>query len=105
MKHASAKLVTQSQIAWTEEPLNILGIYVSDKEDVVMEKNFTPLLEKSKSILKSWENRDLSLFGKILVINTLVACQFVYKMSVLPNMSDEFIQKMNNIFIDYLWKG
>ena len=40
-----------------------------------------------KAALNAWQNRGLTLFGKILVVNTLTASLFVYKTTVLGYIS------------------
>ena len=53
----------------------------------------------------AWQNRGLSLMGRIQVINTLIASLFVYKMMVLPNIPQGTIRKLENMFREYLWDG
>ena len=105
LKKGDACLISQRQIAWTEEPLNIFGVMVTDDDDVNCKLNYEPLLEKTQKILNSWKHRDLSLLGKVLVVNTLVASQFVYKMTVLPRIPENIVKRVENIIIKYLWNG
>ena len=49
--------------------------------------------------------RDLSLMGKIQVINALVGSLFMYKMTVLPNVPDKVIQRVESIIKDFIWNG
>ena len=58
-----------------------------------------------KSILTSWKRRNLSLLAKILVINSLIASLFIYKMSVLPKIPTKIINEFNKIIQDFLWNG
>ena len=37
------------------------------------------------------------------IINTLVGSQFVYKMSVLPNVPPSFLKKMEQKMVDFIW--
>ena len=60
---------------------------------------------KIQNVLKDWANRSLSLFGKITMINSLIASLLVYKMQVLPNMPDSYIRKIEHLIIDFLWNG
>ena len=98
-----AKCYTKNNIRWSDEHINVLGVCVSHENQ--MERNYEPLLEKSKSVLNTWTNRGLSLFGKITVINTLVASLFVYKMTVLPQIPKKIIKSFESIITTYLWKG
>ena len=104
-KRSNATLITQRQIAWTEEPLNILGILVGNDDEKDIENNYIPLITKIEKIITCWETRDLSLLGKILVINTLVALQFVYKMTVLPTIPEHVVSRIEQLIVKYLWNG
>ena len=70
-----------------------------------MNKNYTGLVKKSSEVLKSWQNRGLSLIGKVQVVNTLVASLFVHKMMVLPTIPDNIVKSIENLIRDYIWKG
>lgn len=70
-----------------------------------MQSNFAGLLDKCKTILNSWQNRQLSLSGKVIVINSLIASLFVYKFSVLPNVPFSFITEFEDIISKFLGNG
>ena len=103
LRHSDACLYNMSQYVWSNQDINVLGVTISHHD--IVNKNYQPLLEKSKKILDSWKNRGLSLIGKIQVVNTLIASLFVYKMMVLPTIPKKFIQTMDNIIREYLWGG
>ena len=63
------------------------------------------MLVKAKQTLNSWQNRGLSLFGKVQVVNTLIASLFVSKMMVLPIIPDKIVKAMDNLIRDYIWGG
>ena len=104
LKDGSAKFYTEKQITWTNQPVNILGITVHHSGNV-MELNYGPIIKKAEGILNAWKKRSLSLEGKIMVINTLVASLFVYPMMVLPTITMTYIRKMESMIRDYLWDG
>ena len=104
-KNSIAMCVEQSRVAWTDNPVNILGILVAHDDETNIKLNYEPLNEKTKNVLSSWRHRDLSLLGKVLVINTLVASQFIYKMLVLPRIPDNIVTKIEQLMVDYLWGG
>ena len=105
IRSTDAKLYTQHEINWTNEPINVLGITVSHDLDQCLENNYAPVLTKMNAILNSWGNRDLSLIGKVNVVNTLVASLFVYKMTVLLNIPDKLIKNIYNQITKFLWNG
>ena len=103
IKKSLAKLYTKNDVRWTNEGINVLGVEIRHDTKSLMSANNSSLLNKSNSIMKSWGNRSLSLFGKIQVINTLVASLFVYKMSVLPMLSTSYIARINTMIENFLW--
>ena len=102
MARSDAMLYTQSPIAWTNDSINVLGINVSTSADVIM-KNYDSSVQKVTVTLQQWENRSLSLIGKVNVINTLISSLFIYKMTVLPNMPENLLTHIEKLFTDFLW--
>ena len=47
----------------------------------------------------------MSLIGKVTVINSLMASLFVYKMQVLPVLSNEHVKQVEEVILDFLWHG
>ena len=103
LRHSSAQLYDLSQVSWSNQDITVLGVTVAH-EDLV-EKNYKDIGKKIKGILNSWNNRNLSLIGKIQVINTLIASLFVYKMMVLPIIPQSTIKEIENILRNFIWNG
>ena len=81
-----------------------LGIYFSYDTAEMTQKNF---FKKWKSILEQiqiWKWRDLSLYGKVTIVKTLLIPKFIYVASVLctPN---EFVTKLKEMINRFLWNG
>ena len=104
LKDSNATLYTKKPLAWTNEGVNVLGIFVTHKHDIVA-KNFEPVLQKVKSVFNSWKERSLTLCGKITVINTLISSLFVHKMTALPDLSTFQIQQLESDFARFIWNG
>ena len=106
LKHAKAKLYTNedlNKIRYTNEDINVLGVCISHSE--IMEKNYLPLLEKSKQVMNDWKNRGLSLLGKITIVNTLVASLYVYRMAVLPRIPSKIVKVFEDLVTKFVWNG
>ena len=100
-----SQFITKKTLAWTQEPVKILGIWIHPDPKISEALNYDALLEKSKRILKQWSGRNLSWMGKIVIINSLVSSLFAYRLAVLPTPSEEFFKKYKTIVLDFLWKG
>ena len=105
LKDSNATLVTQKPFKWTNSGINVLGIDIHSDTDVVLERNYAPLMDKCKQILDTWKRRRLSLEGKVQVANSLIGSQFVYKMQVLPRIPDKYVSIINKMITDFIWDG
>ena len=79
-------------LQWVKET-KILGILVNANKKKMLERNYEILLKKFKSVLTPWKSRVMTLMGKILIINTLMALQAVYKFLVLDTPDESFFKK------------
>ena len=102
LKDSDAMLYTKKPLAWTNIGYETLGIFVTHREDL-MNKNFSPILHKMKSVFSAWQNRGLSLGGKIVVINSLISSLFVHKMSVLPSLETATLAAIDSDICRFLW--
>ena len=105
LKNSKDELITQRSIAWTSEPINVLGVWICHDKIESIARNYDTLLVKVKAILGAWRSRSLTLIGKILIINTLIASLFVYKMLVLNNLPEKIIKQLESEFQLFIWNG
>ena len=105
IRDSDAKFIAQKEVAWTNDPINVLGVWICHNEEDIIEKNYVPLIEKIKTILNKWKSRTLSLLGKIMVINTLIGSLFVYKMTVLPSIPERIVKHIEALLINFIWGG
>ena len=107
LKKSKAELYTPKKMNWTSDKINVLGVDITNggTDKVLLTTNYEDLVTKSEQICNSWARRNLSLMGKIEVINTAIASMFVYKMSVLPRIPEEYINRLHNIFEKFIWNG
>ena len=103
--NSDAKLFTFPNVKWTNDKIKVLGVNICDNEDRMIKENYTETIEKMKNIFKCWYNRNLSLAGKITVINTMIGSLFVHKMTVLPNIPDNIISVFNEEVEKYIWNN
>lgn len=100
-----ARLYTARDFLWSNEPINILGVFVHNDMDSVFECNFVKIVHRIETILACWATRSLTLSGRVLVVNTLIASLFVYKLAVLGNVPYILIQKLEKMISEFLWNG
>ena len=90
-------------IQWSDQNITSLGICALTDE--IMNQNYSSTVSKMHNILKVWKMRDLTLMGKVTVINALISSLFVYKMQVLPNMSEDYRRSIACALSDFIWRG
>ena len=102
LKDTDASLYTMKPIAWTNEGINMLGVLVRHHNIKV---NYKEVLNKAQSVLNLWRQRDLTLMGRVTILNSLVASLFVHKLMVLPTPSDVILQKIDSLITNFVWNG
>ena len=73
MRIKDAQFITKEELAWTQDPVKILGIWFHYDQDTCYKLNFERTLQKCQITLNTWKSRNLSWLGKIAVINSLIA--------------------------------
>ena len=104
LRKSKAMLYTRMSLSWMDT-INVLGVYVTHDKDLLYKLNYDNLVIKVESIFKSWGKRGLSLYGKALIVNSLVGSLFVYRMTVLPTIPDHYISKLNELVKKFVWSG
>lgn len=98
-----AKVYTLKPLNWTNDPINILGVTVSN-DMVVQVQNYEPIFNQIQAVFTPWKKRNLTLSGKVLLINSLIASLFVYKMQALPLIDQKYIDHFNVMVKNFLWE-
>ena len=99
-----AQIYTRGMKVVTDK-INVLGVWISTNKNDLCNLNYNEIILKTRAILQHWTQRQLSLYGKIIVINSLVASQFVYKMMVLPQMTENLVKQLHKICEEFIWNG
>ena len=102
---SNAEMYTNEKVQWAKESINILRVDIIKDQSQICQLNYRELIVKSKAICNSWQNRNISLIGKVLIINTLIASLFVYKMSVLPIIPVNVCKQMDQMICEFIWNG
>ena len=90
-------------LTWTNDPIKVLGTEISHKKADLIELNYDSTFEKIQVILNAWKDRDLSLLGKTMIINTPIGSLFVHKMNVLPNLDKDYVCRFEDNITKFIW--
>ena len=100
-----AKLYTQKPVNWTNDPLLILGVNITQSRKGLIEANFPQLLVKIQNISKIWNMRNLTIYGKVLISKSLLISQLTYKLSMLPTPNIEYLKEVNALISKFIWSN
>ena len=91
-------------IKWPNEPIKVLGVHYTYDLKLLHEKNFIERLDSVKKLINIWSSRGLSIYGKVMIIKSLIIPKLVYISSLLPTPK-EIIKELNQLLFKFLWKG
>jgi len=92
------------QLEWVNQPVKILGIYFSYDENKNKHFDFDLKIQKLQTKLDLWKARNLTLFGKVLIIKLLGLTQIVYTASNV-NVPNEIRYAIKNRLFGFLWNN
>ena len=100
------ELKTDKKIMWNHTGnFKLLGIqYCLGKNNIYMD-NYVEKIQKVKNLLSDWSFRNISIYGKITVIKTLVLPILVQCFTVLPNPSQDLLKDLQSICFKFVWDG
>ena len=105
VEDGNAQMYTKKLIKWDHPPFRMLGVNIDFDAKQMSIDNFNCVVEKVHNTCKLWSNRNLSLIGKIKIVNNLMTSQYVYQMISLNLISDEHVKEFNQTINNYLWKN
>ena len=88
----------------TTKMIKILGVYFTrDKMARNIEENWLGRIDKLHSLIKQWNARDLSIHGKVIIVNTFLTSQFNFVMQSV-GLPDKILEKINRILYKFIWQ-
>ena len=69
----------------------------------ISDKNFENKFERAKARSRFWQTRDLTIYGKVTIIKTILMSQFVYLLTPLPRPNSKNIQILTKFIFQFLW--
>ena len=62
-------------------------------------------MDARRNEIGQWSKRDLTPFGNITVLKSLVLTKIVYILLSLPNPSRKYLKELEKMFFSFLWNG
>ena len=87
-----------------DDSMKILGIYFkSHVEASMVEENWKEKIEKMEKVIKRWQNRNLSLIGKIIVAKTFLLSIWTYTLQAL-SLPEKVLSTIDSMIFRFLWQ-
>ena len=80
-KGSNQIMCPQKNLKWADSKVKALSVWFCTNQNEEMKTNYEDKVHKVEDILNNWQNKRLTLPGKITVIKTLAASQLVYILS------------------------
>ena len=98
-------LLPDHNFRWHSGPIKSLGVFITHDINNTLELNYGPVVRKVENVLKLWKKRDLTIYGKIVVLNSFVLSQYIYLLSVLPTPKPEYMKYLETNLFKYIWNN
>ena len=101
-EHIDACSVDELKVS--NEPIKYLGIFVGRNIKEVEKMNWEGKIEKVKRIVNVWKMRNLTYYGKVVILKILVTSQIIYLASAVPVPSN-VVKEINKLMYSFLWSS
>lgn len=81
-----------------------LGVTITKACKTREELNIMSVIKKSKSVLNSWLQRDMSIFSRILITKIEALSRFTYRAFSLP-IPNHLMKSINQTNLNFIWKN
>ena len=89
-------------INWPQSPICALGTYFSYNRKLYETENFASKINKLQNLFNIWSQRDLSLYGRILIAKTLGLSKLIYQSACVqtPAHALDIVKKL---VVNFIW--
>ena len=90
-------MYTTKKCHWTNHDIRVLGIDIPSNIKNLNKANYQEIIKKVTVTIQDWSHRELSILGKVMVLNGLVGSWFVYCMAVVQEITRDVVQELNSV--------
>lgn len=91
-------------LCWSTEPVQYLGYFISADLYYATKLSWENKLTKLQKLLDNWRSRNLTIFGRIIVVKSLALSIIVHLMMV-DTIPPKCLQKLNKLVFNFIWKS
>jgi hypothetical protein len=89
-------------LKWSNDPFNLLGITITEDTATSKKENFNTRIEGIELLTRVWCTRNLSLKGKLVIINSLLIPKLIYPCTLL-DVPAESVKQVSDIIKQFFW--
>ena len=71
----------------------------------ITKTNIFQKMGEVKKLIRVWQSRNLTPYGKITIIKSLLMSKFTHMVLSLPSPSSELFKELDLLFANYIWSG
>ena len=91
-------------VKWSKGPIKALGVYFGQNKQECIRFNWEDKIKNIENIIKNWLRRNLTFFGKIKIIKTLILSKLVYLAQSITIPKD-ILKTIDSLIYNFLWHG
>ena len=91
-------------VKWPRRPIYALGTAFSYNRNLCETENFTSKINKLQKLFNIWSQRDLSLYGRILITKTLGLSKLIYSSACVQTPA-RVSDIVNKLVVNFIWNG
>ncbi len=103
LKTSDIVLWPEGNLKWSNGPVKVLGINFTPNKRDLLEVNYHPKHRKLKNLYNLWQQRQLSLKGRITIVKSLGISQLVYLMSNIPSPPSLLMKEIQALNFKFIW--
>jgi hypothetical protein len=89
-------------LKWSNDPFNLLGITITEDTATSKKENFNTRIEGIELLTRVWCTRNLSLKGKLVIINSILIPKLIYPCTLL-DVPAESVKQVSDIIKQFFW--
>ena len=100
-KNFQQEFLPQYMFKWTTN-IKTLGIELWNDLNKTLSRNYTKKISSMKNIINMWSQREVTMYGKILLTKTFILSQFNFLVSCLPSPSEDRIKEIDDMILKFV---
>ena len=103
MAESEDTICNNYNLQWSNGEFTVLGIKFNSSLSQMTEANFDNKLSQIVKEINSWSKRQLTPFGKITIIKSLLLPKLAHLFISLPKPPEKWMKNLEQVFFKFIW--